>query len=457
MRNLFESEKTAALIKALRSGFNGYAFYMLETFAAIAFVAFRAEVAGAAFFVALIGVILLVCDDILPTTLPFLIVSAITTNCYDSFNLFFPFIIYAPIVVACLVFHFVVYPKPVQTGESARGIFAVSLAVMFGGIGRYTLADYFYGAYYILGLGFGMLAAYFAMKSQFSVRRDYDLKEKFSAIMTLLGVLCAFMIAYGYLKYNLKWVTSLYPGGFSRNNLSTLLMFAMPFPLYLSHKRKFAAILTLVFYAAIAASTSRGGLLCGGAELAFCCVYWILCGENRKKRTIICIAALLFFAAFTGKFVYDWLMHRIEDQNATIENDARWRMMWEAVNNFLKRPISGNGILDKEIYYAAFKKKGSMSWYHMMIPQVVGSMGLIGVAAYSFQSIGRLRLALKRACKWSLCLGISYLGILFMSQVNPGEFCPLPFELLTVILFILQEERLAMPKPLYGLTREARQ
>ena len=26
-----------------------------------------------------------------------------------------------------------------------------------------------------------------------------------------------------------------------------------------------------------------------------------------------------------------------------------------------------------------------------------------------------------------------------MSQVNPGEFCPLPYELLTVMLFILME------------------
>ena len=33
-------------------------------------------------------------------------------------------------------------------------------------------------------------------------------------------------------------------------------------------------------------------------------------------------------------------------------------------------------------------------------------------------------------------------GILLMSQVNPGEFCPVPFETLTVLLFILQENRL---------------
>ena len=36
-----------------------------------------------------------------------------------------------------------------------------------------------------------------------------------------------------------------------------------------------------------------------------------------------------------------------------------------------------------------------------------------------------------------------------MSMVNPGEFCPLPFELLAVLLFILQERRLQTARPLY--------
>ena len=33
-----------------------------------------------------------------------------------------------------------------------------------------------------------------------------------------------------------------------------------------------------------------------------------------------------------------------------------------------------------------------MPWYHMMIPQIVGSMGLVGIAGYGFQIFGRLRL-----------------------------------------------------------------
>ena len=75
----------------------------------------------------------------------------------------------------------------------------------------------------------------------------------------------------------------------------------------------------------------------------------------------------------------------------------------------------------------------------MMIPQVIGSMGLCGILAYGFQIVTRIRTYLARIGSFSSVLLLSYFGVLLMSQVNPGEFCPLPYELLTVLLFILME------------------
>lgn len=66
-------------------------------------------------------------------------------------------------------------------------------------------------------------------------------------------------------------------------------------------------------------------------------------------------------------------------------------MMLEAIEKFKKNPLVGFGILDDDIYYGGYKKKGSMAWYHMMIPQVVGSMGTGGDR--------RLRLPIRRQSK----------------------------------------------------------
>lgn len=444
-RFYLRSMNKKALLAVTRELLNSNLFYAFELFAACVFVFTGTEVEGAVCFVMLICIELLVCDDILPTLLPFLLISAFTTNCYDSFDLFFPYIRYVPVAALCLGYHFVAYRQPMKTGESSYGIIAVSIAVLSGGIGNFTLKEYATGAYYLLGLSVGMLAAYYLMKSQFSVRRDYDLRERFSVIMTVLGLLCVFMIASGYYKNHLGLTKPPYILGFSRNNLSTLLMFAMPFPLFLAKKNPYLALLTPVLYGAITVSTSRGGLLFGSMEVLICCVYWSFSGKNRIWRAAVCFTALAVVLLVFKNVIVDVIYDRfLADDKIT--GDDRYKMMLEAVEKFKKNPLVGFGILDDDIAYGAYKKKGSMAWYHMMLPQIVGSMGLLGIAAYGFQFVGRVKLIFEKRTLWSLCLGISYFGILSMSQVNPGEFCPLPFELLTVLLFILQEKRLEKPR-----------
>ena len=427
------------LLAILRRFCNSYLFYAFEFVAACLFVAAGKEVEGAVFFVSMIGVLLVLSEDILPTTFPFLLICTFTTNCYDSFNTFIQYIWYAPIAVICLVFHFVYYRQPFSSGKSVYGIMAVSLAILLGGIGLFSAKDYFYGGYYLLGLSLGMLAAYYLMYSQFSAPRDYDLSTRFSVIMTMLGLFCTFMVSSGYFKYyhNIPTYTNGY--GFSQNNIATLLMFTLPFPVFLSKKHRWLAVLSVVLFATLAVTRSRGGLIFGTLEFAVTCVYWIYSMKRRLLCSILCVVAVAVVLLIFHKPLYNIINDRFE---GGVRGEARWNMAFQAFEKFKQRPILGFGILDKSNEYAGYMKKGSMAWYHMMIPQIIASMGLVGVAAYVFQGIGRIKLIFTRPSLWSLCLGISYLGILGMSQVNPGEFCPLPFELLTVLLFILQELRL---------------
>ena len=436
------------VLQILRSVFDSAAFSVFETLFAVAIVAFGVEVAGAVAFVALLSVKLIVCEDVLSTTLPFLLLSAFVTNCYNSYNTFIAYLPVAPVPIACLLYHFVIYAKPAKTGESVYGILFVTIAVMLGGIGGFALMRYVKGAYYIFGLGAGMIVAYYLMKSQFSVQRPYDIRERFSFVMTLLGVLSVAIIALGYFRWALgiKSVWG-YQYGFSRNNISTFLMFAMPFPLYLARKKQWFAVFTALIYGALCVSTSRGGLLFGSVEFLVCCVYWIYEAEGKHKffRLFACVGTVVLIAGGVGRYIWDIIHDRIL-VDGIIQKVERYKMLWQAFDNFASRPIFGTGILDDSISYGEHMKKGAMCWYHMMIPQIIGSMGLVGVAAYLAQGVGRIKLIFTKPCMWSLCLGISYLGILLMSQVNPGEFCPIPFELLTVLLFIFQENRLEAPQ-----------
>ena len=62
---------------AARELFGSVPFAFFETLAAIVVVLTMQEVAGAVAFVALIALKLVVCDDILPTTLPFLLLATL--------------------------------------------------------------------------------------------------------------------------------------------------------------------------------------------------------------------------------------------------------------------------------------------------------------------------------------------------------------------------------------------
>lgn len=430
------------LFYATRALFGSVPFAFFETLAAIVVVLTMQEVAGAVAFVALITLKLVVCDDILPTTLPFLLLSTFLTSCYDSYNTFIVYLPAAPIVVVCALFHFVVYAKPFRCGDSAYGIVFVSLAVTLGGVGAFGLWEYMRGAYYIFGLGFGMLAAYFIMKSQFSVRWGYDIRERFALIMTLVGVLCSVMVTTGYIRRWLDLPTGAYSLGFSRNNISTLLMFAMPFPMFLGIKRKWSTAFTALFFAILCVTTSRGGLIFGTVEFIVCCSVWIAYGGKKKKlRACLCGGVAVLVGVCFGVIIWEVVTGRIL-ADGVLTHDARYTMLFESFENFISSPWLGTGILDDSIAYGEFKKQGAMTWYHMMIPQIIGSMGLLGVIAYGLQLFIRAKLVFTRVSPWSICLGISYLGLLLMSQVNPGEFCPLPFLLLATLLFILQERRL---------------
>ncbi|MBR1975504.1 MAG: O-antigen ligase family protein [Clostridia bacterium] len=446
-KRITAAEAGKKILAWLRCFLNSYPFYIFQVILAGGLVLMGKEVEGAILFGMLICAILVICDDIVPTTLPFLLISTFTTNCYDSFDTFIGYIVYAPVVLACFAFHFIVYHKKYAVGQSIFGILAVSLALVLGGVGNFTVMEYMRGAYYFLGLGLGMAVAYLLMRSQFATRRSYDIKERFAVIMSLMGALCAVMIIIGYNR--VSWGMAphgRYSMGFSPNNIATMLMFALPFPLYLGRRkgRRWFAVFTAVLFGFLCSTSSRGGLICGSVEYVACCLYWILMFGKKGifKRLWICFgitSAVILVIAVGGPLLE--IFGKRLDNGVISTSEARYEMIFEAFDRFKKNPFVGSGILDDSIAYGDFNKKGTMTWYHMMIPQVIGSMGLVGIACYGYQFLERVGLIFKKRNTWSLCLGLSYFGILLMSQVNPGEFCPIPFELLAVLLFIFQELR----------------
>jgi len=461
----------------MRSFFISRKFMIITAIIGALFVLLQAEVAGAVFFVLLMSFLLVVCDDVLTTTLPFLILCLSVLQCYDSFDTFIKFAYFAVIPVGAVIFHFVFYRRKFVAGKTLWGIVAVAVAVTLGGLGAITADEYFSGTslYYIAALGFGMVGAYALIKSQIHTREDYDIREKFVDIMYIMGIFACFQMLeiYGerimpyYLTFSgikinhecvsvgklLRFAFLFEHDGFiayylqPSNNLSTFIMMALPFPLYraLNGKKessKLHLFSILLMALCIFISKSRGGWYMGALALVVCCVFALLY-EKRIMWKIVFAAVPVSAAVAVIWYIID---HGIEnlfksfiDEGLVSSNEARLKLLFRSFNDFKDNPVFGQGIgnvSNSDIYSG---KTGTMTWYHMMIPQIYGSMGTVGVLAYGYQLFGRIAIAIRKRSLYVTTLALSYGGLFFMSQVNPGEFCPIPYGLIAVILFIMIE------------------
>lgn len=80
-----------------------------------------------------------------------------------------------------------------------------------------------------------------------------------------------------------------------------------------------------------------------------------------------------------------------------------------------------------------------MVFYHNYVAQIIGSLGICGIIAYAILVYDRMSILTKRFSARTATFIMGYVGILLMSMTNPGEFCPIPYELLVVIIFALIE------------------
>ncbi|MBR2311722.1 MAG: nucleotidyltransferase family protein [Clostridia bacterium] len=440
---------TPAWLLSLRRFWLSPIFFALLLLACCTFTALSREVAGAMTLLWLILIILVTSDDAFAATVPFLLLTVLVSACYDGYALFIPYLPMVAPALAALLFHFIYYRAQYRIGYSFAPLIAVSVAVTLGGVGCLTLKEYFTPAtlYYVAGLGFGMVGVYLLLKSALSRKRDYDVKKLLLTGLYLVGLYATFFTLLFYAE-RLVWMQDdLEIFGHlrlisidNRNVYATFLLLALPAPFYHAARGKgWHLIPALAFLAALLMTGSRGGMLMGLALFGLCFLYLLRHDKKHRRRNIIILALLALAALSAGGFLIKFYSFRFE--GGFIKGDEpRVRLLGRAVEDFLYHPIFGVGLGytgNADIYDP---KAFAMNWYHMMIPQIVAGMGLVGTFAYAFLFWRRGVLIRRNADPLSRALALSYIGLFLMSQVNPGEFCPMPYELIAVMIFLFLEE-----------------
>ena len=442
-----------------------YPYTVLLFLGACAIVICNWEIYGAILFGYITALTLLISSRLTDAMLPAMLLAVFVTRCYKSADIFFSKLLLILPIVILIVVHFIIYREQYRQrfhiGRSFIGLCGVMIAVTLGGIGTIPASDYFSGTslFYIFGLGAGMLLFYVIVKSNF----DEDSARDVARILYIAGLLACFCVLRFYAEawdeVRIEKHTILFQ---SSNNLATFLMLAMPFPLYYAAKHKIHLLSVILIYGCLLLTDSRGGVLMGTLEF-----FLLLTVSICRKKNPVGVRILSGGMLVGSVVLMGWFMPQIASflgiisvgdlptaanyragLEAYLQDNARSKLLVRMVEDLKSNPLFGVGIGyrgNTDLYNPA---KGAMTWYHMWVAQVVGGLGIVGILTYGYQLIERIVLYFRNRTLINLTFLLSYVGLFLMSQVNPGEFCPMPYAALAMTYFALIEEKPAqLPEP----------
>ncbi|MBR3589305.1 MAG: O-antigen ligase family protein [Clostridia bacterium] len=444
IKKIYNGMENSTAIQKMRTAMTSEVFMIIQCVIAAVFVSFSSKddftsiVYGDILFATVCSFALIVCEDIIATLMPFLLISAMSIKCYDSFDVFIKFVWFAPVLALAIIFHFVVYHKKFELGAIWKGTLFVGIAVTLGGLGKITVPEYFSGTalFYTTGLGLGMFAIYMLLNAQYTYGEKYDMRKKFSLIMTMVGLFCVYMIVNFYIA---NWSTFVKSGSTLafqwRNNVSTILMLTFPFGFFLSSKKYPFIIAGFLQYIGIMLTGSRGGTLFGTIELGICLLVFLLADKPNRKKNLIVIGILWAIVLALAQPVIRFLLPVIK--RFATENSVRLGLFSRAIEDFKSNPLFGRGLGymgNTDVHDPA---KFALCWYHSAPFQVIGSFGIAGILAFSYQLYNRMRVLFERITLFNLTLFVAYAGLFMMSLVNPGEFSPIPYGMIATLFFVL--------------------
>lgn len=420
-------------------------WFMVPVFAGAALsLIYQAPIEGTIGFVLLICALLVLSENTALTLLPFSLLCMFVLKEYNSFDRFIKLWWLAIPVIPSMLFHLIAYREKPHKSILLYGLIGVAVAITFGGLGSISSAEYFTGAnlYYVAGLGIVMVLMHLLISSKYHDREGFDIQKHLCLVFYLIGIFGVFML---FQHFGAHWEeirSSGLPEIQWSNNLSTFLMIAMPFGFYYSRKNALHMIPTLLMFAAMLLTGSRAPLIFGVAEYFICVIVFTVIDHKRWYVYILPMVAILVGCYLFQEEVYNYFA-RILSFGQNIENEARFQMAIRAWDEFCANPLFGSGLGStgrQDIYNPV---KFAMNWYHSAPFQIFGSLGVLGCLAYCILWFTRAKIFFQRRSIFGYTVILSQVSLFLMSMVNPGFFCPFPYEFFMVIMFAV----LACQKP----------
>ncbi|MBO5306007.1 MAG: O-antigen ligase family protein [Clostridia bacterium] len=457
--------RACAPLRVLRGFLLSPSFMLLPSLVACLFVWLGEEytMTGLVINAQLFALALFFCDDFAAAMMPFLAVMCQGATLFNNWEIIIPYIIPWGIAPACaLIFHLTVYRKPLRNGSSLLGLIATGSAILLGGLfadNKTFPLENAEAMFYYLGLSFGMILLYLLFSSHYKRVKDYDVYEHFLWQMLFTGLVCSFIMLHALLSV---WVKNFdfvefRNTTFFRNSLANIMIMGLPAPFYFAGKKGWPLISKMVsfafgllIYLSLCLTTSRTAMVFGSLLFVLCLVFYFRRGNGRLAKWLNLFVLLFALASFLSILprlldIFDpeklaAFFKEFPDSLLTLaKTEPRIHLFFRASKDFLSHLLFGVGLLSQNNADLYEQMMGCICWYHMYFPQIFGSMGLVGFAAYTLHLGLRARLVRFFPDNRSRAITLTALSLLLYSMTDPGEFMPIPFGMMAILAFVLLE------------------
>ena len=255
-------------------------------------------------------------------------------------------------------------------------------------------------------------------------------------ILYCLGLFCAFfMVEQGVRMLLCYGKLGAYVGA---NDICIFVLFSLPAFFYFARRHYIHFYIGAFLVGCMALTYSITGAFVGGILAVVGLFYlWFYAPSRRLITGINAVLVFIGVAVIVWRFeLYD--AEKLKELFFAEEN-GRVQLLQTAWQGFLKNPVFGSGLGNLEGYDSSLVSGLAIPWTHNYFVQIIGTMGIVGALAYGFQMVVRARLALVRRTPFRVAVAISYLGIFLISMFQPGEFCPMPYQMMAVLFFVFLE------------------
>lgn len=391
------------------------------------------------------------CSDLKAGLLPIFLFFLMGTDYFHELNVLTPWWWLIPVHVVCSVLHFRLRKKKVRICGNYKSLIAVSIALLCSGWGFISFEEYLSitTLYYAFGLGFMMLGFAFLYAGDIQYGNSRRNTDIYASILYCTGIFASFVVLNYYLHYQQTVEFGIstfgeYPMDSGilfmrpRNYLTTILITTMPMAFRFARKNRWHYTAAVMIYVCSMLTGSRSGVLFG--TLVFTACLYLNLMQNltqRRAKLFLGITSGLFAVALIFLISNTAFQSRLVDGQLIPVTDTRVAWLKRSIEDFLSNPLTGIGISNMKNSNIYLGVTGSIAWYHNYFEQIIGSMGILGIIAYSWLLRDRFTLTVKMFRYGEPMLAMTYLGMFLVSMVQPGEFCPLPNEFMIIILFDL--------------------